>query len=140
MDEAEILDQQLEDENEAAIQAAENEEENYLKEIAREQSEEVETEPETEGDSDLGASGNLESPVQLAALDFDAMVVQLERESEHYLLQRNHVSSCVGVAGEKEQRNMTSWCERGEEEEVSTRTPGRSVRVHEKLSSPSRKR
>ena len=86
MDEAEILDRQLEDENEAAIQAAENEEENYLKEIAREQSEEVETEPETEGDSDLGASGNLESPVQLAALDFDAMVVQLERESQHYLL------------------------------------------------------
>ena len=35
---------------------------------------------------------------------------------------------------------MTSWGDMVEEEEVSTRTPGRSVRVHEKLSSPSRKR
>ena len=97
LDEEEILDQQLEKENEAAIQAAESEEENYLKEIAREQSEEVETEPETEAESDLGASGNLESPAQLLPLDFDEMVVQLESRSPHYHCSQSPVTPAVVV-------------------------------------------
>ena len=33
-----------------------------------------------------------------------------------------------------------SWADMAEEEEVASRTPGRGVHMHEKLSSPSRKR
>lgn len=56
MKEEESLGNQLEKENEEALQQANVEEQNYLQEIAREESMEieVETEPETEAESDLG--------------------------------------------------------------------------------------
>ena len=56
LDEEAQLDEQLEQENEAALQAAQSEEEAYLQQIAREQSSDVdldETETETEAESDL---------------------------------------------------------------------------------------
>ncbi|XP_023932135.1 S phase cyclin A-associated protein in the endoplasmic reticulum-like isoform X1 [Lingula anatina] len=120
MEEEDSLADRLEQEQDQALQSAIQEEENYLKQIEREESMEIEvdTEPETETDTELGNTmSSLEA--SQSTLDWDSMVLKFEQ-------------------AEREGGSEASWGDLVEEAE--TRTPGRSVHMHEKLSSPSRKR
>ncbi|XP_064618910.1 S phase cyclin A-associated protein in the endoplasmic reticulum-like isoform X2 [Lineus longissimus] len=113
----------VEEEQERALQSAMHEEETYLKAIEREEKEEiiVETETETETESELGNTmSSVDFKKKNVQLDWDSMLAQYDAEAE--------------------QRESLNWGEMVEIEEGSERTPGHSVHMHEKLSSPSRKR
>ncbi|XP_062612464.1 S phase cyclin A-associated protein in the endoplasmic reticulum-like isoform X2 [Saccostrea cucullata] len=119
MDEEEELTNQLEAEQQQAIQTAIEEEEVWLKELAREENTVIEVETETETENELGNTmSSLESSQK--SLDWDTICAQYEAKSES-------------------ERNK-SWGEMVEEDEEEVRTPGHAVHMHEKLSSPSRKR
>ncbi|KAK3096644.1 hypothetical protein FSP39_001987 [Pinctada imbricata] len=119
MDEEDQLTSQLEAEQDLALETAIQEEESWLKELAREENTVIEVETETETENELG---NTTSSLELSqpSLDWDAIVAQYESRSES-------------------ERNR-SWGDMVEEDEVEARTPGHAVHMHEKLSSPSRKR
>ncbi|KAK3584862.1 hypothetical protein CHS0354_027613 [Potamilus streckersoni] len=114
------LTKQLEAEQDKALQSVIQEEESWLKELAREENAQIEIEIETETESELGVSGNTVGSLDASqqVLDWDAMVAAYDAEE---------------AAGEKK-----DWGEMVEEADV--RTPGHGVHMHEKLSSPSRRR
>ncbi|KAJ8318369.1 hypothetical protein KUTeg_003460 [Tegillarca granosa] len=119
MDEEDDLTNQLEQEQEQALESAIQEEETWLKELAREENTQIEVETETETESELGNTMSSLESSQPGTLDWDAMLAQYDAE-------------CENNEGKK------TWSEMIEEAE--TRTPGHGVHMHEKLSSPSRKR
>ncbi|KAL3866999.1 hypothetical protein ACJMK2_044240 [Sinanodonta woodiana] len=114
------LTKQLEAEQDKALQSVIQEEESWLKELAREENAQIEIEIETETESELGVSGNTVGSLDASqqVLDWDAMVAAYDAEE---------------AAGERK-----DWGEMVEEADV--RTPGHGVHMHEKLSSPSRRR
>ncbi|KAL4227984.1 hypothetical protein ACF0H5_013422 [Mactra antiquata] len=118
MDVETSLTDELEKEQNQALESAIQEEETWLKELAREEntSIDVDTEPETE--SELGNTASSLELSQPGTMDWDDMVAEYEAEEQ---------------AGTKK-----SWGEMAEEADI--RTPGHAVHMHEKLSSPSRKR
>ncbi|XP_078316158.1 S phase cyclin A-associated protein in the endoplasmic reticulum-like isoform X2 [Crassostrea virginica] len=119
MDEEEELTNQLEAEQQQALQTAIEEEESWLKELAREENTVIDVETETETENELGNTmSSLES--SQPSLDWDAICAQYEAQSDS-------------------EKNK-SWGEMVEDEEQEVRTPGKAVHMHEKLSSPSRKR
>lgn len=110
------LTDEWEKEQNQALESAIQEEETWLKELAREENTDIDVETETE--SELG---NTVSSLEMSApgtLDWDAMVAEYDAAES---------------SGKKK-----SWGEIVDEAE--TRTPGHAVHMHEKLSSPSRKR
>ncbi|XP_052278081.1 S phase cyclin A-associated protein in the endoplasmic reticulum-like isoform X2 [Dreissena polymorpha] len=107
---------ELELEHKQALESAMREEETWLQELAREENTSIDVETETE--SDLG---NTMSSLELSNpsnLDWDTLVAEYDAKEK---------------AG-----SSLSWGEMVEE--ADTRTPGYAVHMHEKLSSPSRKR
>ncbi|XP_048254024.1 S phase cyclin A-associated protein in the endoplasmic reticulum-like [Haliotis rufescens] len=114
LDEDDTQSSQLEREQNRAIESAIKEEESYLQALAKEESTEIEVETETE--SDLGnTTCSFDNSAQ--NLDWDAMVAAYD---------------------EQESSGRKSWGEMAEE--ADARTPGHGAHMHEKLSSPSRKR
>lgn len=119
MDEEEKLTNQLEAEQQQALQTAIEEEESWLKELAREENTVIDVETETETENELGNTmSSLES--SHPSLDWDTICAQYEAQSDS-------------------EKNK-SWGDMVEEDEQEVRTPGHAVHMHEKLSSPSRKR
>ncbi|XP_025077165.1 LOW QUALITY PROTEIN: S phase cyclin A-associated protein in the endoplasmic reticulum-like [Pomacea canaliculata] len=109
------LSNELEAEQQEALASAIEEEENWLQALAQEQSSNIDICTDT--DSDLGNTvGSLEE--SQPAMDWDALVAAHDAEQAS--------------------RGNKSWGELVEEAEA--RTPGHGVHMHEKLSSPSRKR
>ncbi|XP_064608297.1 S phase cyclin A-associated protein in the endoplasmic reticulum-like isoform X2 [Liolophura sinensis] len=120
-DEEDSLTERLEEEQEKAIQTAIRQEETWLEELAREESKEIEVEAESE--SDLGVSQTTISSLDTStpSVDWDTLVANFDADEEKL--------------------HDTSWGDIVEREEAeSGRTPGHGVHMHEKLSSPSRKR
>ncbi|XP_050401321.1 S phase cyclin A-associated protein in the endoplasmic reticulum-like [Patella vulgata] len=109
-DAEESLSSQLEEEQQQALESAIEEEETWLKELARTASTEIEVDTESELTETMTS---LES--SQPTLDWETMEAEYE-----------------------EKGNSRSWSEMVEEAEE--RTPGHGVHMHEKLSSPSRKR
>ncbi|XP_056020838.1 S phase cyclin A-associated protein in the endoplasmic reticulum-like isoform X2 [Ostrea edulis] len=119
MEEEEELTNQLEEEQQQALQTAIEEEETWLKELAREENTVIDVETETETENELGNTmSSLES--SQPSMDWDTLCAQYEAQSDS-------------------EKNK-SWGEMVEEDEQEARTPGHAVHMHEKLSSPSRKR
>ncbi|XP_070541829.1 S phase cyclin A-associated protein in the endoplasmic reticulum-like isoform X2 [Ptychodera flava] len=107
----ESLTTELEKCHEEALASALEEEANLTKEIEEEESKEINVETENEEDSDLG---NTASSMELSQrLDWNDIIDQYDS------------------------REQSSW---GDMVEVEERTPGHALHMHEKLSSPSRKR
>ncbi|XP_059161498.1 S phase cyclin A-associated protein in the endoplasmic reticulum-like isoform X2 [Physella acuta] len=116
LDEEFHLSNELEKAQESALAYAVLEEENWLKELAREQSSQVEE--DLEENSDLANTNSSMESATAVITDWDSLVAVHEAEMK--------------------QSSMLSWGELVEAEEA--RTPGHGVHMHEKLSSPSRKR
>ncbi|XP_060063771.1 S phase cyclin A-associated protein in the endoplasmic reticulum-like [Ylistrum balloti] len=115
-EEEDTLTRELEEEQEQALESAIQEEETWLKALAQEQNSVIEVETETETESELGNTmSSLEASGQ--TLDWDTLCAQYE---------------------DAEGKPKRSWGEIVDEAE--TRTPGHGVHMHEKLSSPSRRR
>ncbi|XP_033749375.1 S phase cyclin A-associated protein in the endoplasmic reticulum-like isoform X2 [Pecten maximus] len=115
-EEEDTLTRELEEEQEQALESAIQEEETWLKALAQEQNSVIEVETETETESELGNTmSSLEASGQ--ALDWDTLCAQYD---------------------DAEGKPKLSWGEIVDEAE--TRTPGHGVHMHEKLSSPSRRR
>ncbi|CAL1531856.1 unnamed protein product [Lymnaea stagnalis] len=115
LDEEFHLSSELEKAQESALAYAVQEEENWLKELAREQSSQVEV--DLEENSDLGNTNSSLESNNAAITDWDSLVAVHEAEMN---------------------QGSMSWGDLVEAEEA--RTPGHGVHMHEKLSSPSRKR
>ncbi|KAH9488551.1 hypothetical protein Btru_061807, partial [Bulinus truncatus] len=116
LDEEFQLSRELEKAQESALAYAVQEEENWLKELAREQNSQVEV--DLEESCDLGNTNSSLESTNATITDWDSLVAVHEAEMK--------------------QGSMLSWGELVEAEE--TRMPGHGVHMHEKLSSPSRKR
>ncbi|XP_012935798.1 S phase cyclin A-associated protein in the endoplasmic reticulum [Aplysia californica] len=117
LDEEFQLSSQLQRAQESALAYAVQEEENWLKELAREQNTQVEE--DIDSASDLGNTNSSLESSQPVIKDWDALVALHEAEMK--------VSSEM------------SWGDLVVEAD-DARTPGHGVHMHEKLSSPSRKR
>ncbi|ESO94542.1 hypothetical protein LOTGIDRAFT_215534 [Lottia gigantea] len=119
-DAEESLSSQLEDEQKRALESAIEEEESWLKELARTASTEIEVDTESE----LTVSRN-ETTTSFESsqttINWEAMEAEYEGKQFIYKWRCNK-----------------SWSDMVEEAEE--RTPGHGVHMHEKLSSPSRKR
>ncbi|XP_041368971.1 S phase cyclin A-associated protein in the endoplasmic reticulum-like [Gigantopelta aegis] len=115
LDEEDSLSYQLEQEQERAIQSAIKVEESYLKEMAKEESLEIDIEPDGD-DSELANTTSSLETSDNQVLDWDTLVAQYDEKDSA----------------------KKSWGEQVEEAEA--RTPGHGFHMHEKLSSPSRKR
>ncbi|XP_077867715.1 S phase cyclin A-associated protein in the endoplasmic reticulum-like [Saccoglossus kowalevskii] len=112
LDEEETLTTQLEKCQEEAMASAIEEEEKLFKEIEEEENKEIVVETENEEESDLG---NTMSSLELSqkTLDWGDIIDQYDK------------------------RETSSW---GDIVESTERSPGHALHMHEKLSSPSRKR
>ncbi|KAK3743773.1 hypothetical protein RRG08_043505 [Elysia crispata] len=118
LDEEYQLSSQLEKAQKSALAYAVQEEENWLKELAREQSSGVEEVEDLDNASDLANTNSSLDNSQPSITDWESLVAAHEAEAK--------------------QNPLASWGDMVEAEE--TRTPGHGVHMHEKLSSPSRKR
>ncbi|KAK7009489.1 S phase cyclin A-associated protein in the endoplasmic reticulum-like isoform X1 [Biomphalaria glabrata] len=116
LDEELQLSRELEKAQESALAYAVQEEENWLKELAREQSSQVDV--DLEEAIDLGNTNSSLESTNSTITDWDSLVAVHEAEMK--------------------QGSMLSWGDLVEAEEA--RMPGHGVHMHEKLSSPSRKR
>ncbi|BFZ01533.1 hypothetical protein BsWGS_04572 [Bradybaena similaris] len=116
LDEEFKLSSQLERAQESALAYAVWEEENWLKELAREQSTQVDVVMDSV--SDLAHTNSSLETSQTVITDWDSLVAFHEAEMK--------------------QSSSMSWGDLVDAEEA--RTPGHGVHMHEKLSSPSRKR
>ncbi|XP_069138019.1 S phase cyclin A-associated protein in the endoplasmic reticulum-like isoform X2 [Argopecten irradians] len=115
-EEEDTLTRELEEEQEQALETAIQEEETWLKALAQEQNSVIEVETETETESELGNTmSSLEASGQ--TLDWDTLCAQYD---------------------DADGKPKLSWGEMVDEAEK--RTPGHGVHMHEKLSSPSRRR
>lgn len=118
LDEEYQLSSQLEKAQKSALAYAVQEEENWLKELAREQSSGVEEVEDLDSASDLANTNSSLDNSQPSITDWESLVAAHEAEAK--------------------KNPLASWGDLVEAEE--TRTPGHGVHMHEKLSSPSRKR
>ncbi|XP_021362165.1 S phase cyclin A-associated protein in the endoplasmic reticulum-like isoform X2 [Mizuhopecten yessoensis] len=156
LEEEDTLTRELEEEQEQALESAIQEEETWLKALAQEQNSVIEVETETE--SDLGVSlvklncvtevqTETESDLGVSLVKSNSVIeVQTETESD-----LGNTMSSLEASGqtldwdilcaqydEAEGKPKMSWGEIVDDAE--TRTPGHGVHMHEKLSSPSRRR
>ncbi|GFR79611.1 S phase cyclin A-associated protein in the endoplasmic reticulum-like isoform X2 [Elysia marginata] len=118
LDEEYQLSSQLEKAQKSALAYAVQEEENWLKELAREQSSGVGEVEDLDSASDLANTNSSLDNSQPSITDWESLVAAHEAEAK--------------------KNPLASWGDMVEAEE--TRTPGHGVHMHEKLSSPSRKR
>ncbi|XP_076101540.1 S phase cyclin A-associated protein in the endoplasmic reticulum-like isoform X1 [Mytilus galloprovincialis] len=118
IDEENDLTDELVKAQEQALENVIQEEESWLKELAKEENTVIDVETETESELGNTMGSSLDNSQQ--TLDWDAMVALYEEEK------------ASGV--------NKSWGELVEDDEEEVRTPGHAVHMHEKLSSPSRKR
>ncbi|CAC5420269.1 S phase cyclin A-associated protein in the endoplasmic reticulum [Mytilus coruscus] len=118
IDEENDLTDELVKAQEQALENVIQEEESWLKELAKEENTVIDVETETESELGNTMSSSLDNSQQ--TLDWDAMVALYEEEK------------ASGV--------HKSWGDIVEDDEDEVRTPGHAVHMHEKLSSPSRKR
>ncbi|XP_038079057.1 S phase cyclin A-associated protein in the endoplasmic reticulum-like isoform X2 [Patiria miniata] len=121
IDEEETLTNEIEKCQDEALASAIAEEEKLTKEIEEEESKEIIVETD-EGESDLALSTNTLSSLDSSqqTLDWNEMVLDFEERQG--------------------QQSPISWGEMVEISEIEGRPPGYALHMHEKLSSPSRKR
>ncbi|CAH1796803.1 unnamed protein product [Owenia fusiformis] len=117
LDDQSQVEEELEEMQNRALESAIQQEEDLNKAIEKEENEEiiVDTEPE----SDLGSTLNTTLGSSVTSVNWENMLADYEKRA---------------------QSGMSVWSDMVEDEDFEQRTPGRGVHMHEKLSSPSRKR